>query len=141
MGKPWIDLLATKQNYVSNVPDGRTYSVDALTTHWGGTWAYEYPPHMHCYPRSYPKFIRLHSTINIPSFPSSSVIPNVVKHVHIDTSQVTSKQKNAQTTSVACIASPIGSICLYVLTLSQNQNISNSIYLTALLKNIRQRQS
>ena len=29
----------------SHVPDGRTYSVDALTTHWGGTWAYAYPPH------------------------------------------------------------------------------------------------
>ena len=43
--KPWIDLFTTKQSYVSHVPDGRTYSVDALTTHWGGTWAYAYPPH------------------------------------------------------------------------------------------------
>ena len=43
--KPWIDLFATKQSYVSHVPDGRTYSVDALTTHWGDTWAYAYPPH------------------------------------------------------------------------------------------------
>ena len=31
-------------------------------------------------------------------------------------------------------------LCLYVLTLSQNQNIINNIYLTALLKNFRQRQ-
>ena len=45
MEKPWIDLFATKQSYVSHVPDGRTYSLDALTTHWGGTWAYAYPPH------------------------------------------------------------------------------------------------
>ena len=45
MEKPWIDLFATKQSYVSHVPDGRTYSVDALTTHWGDTWAYAYPPH------------------------------------------------------------------------------------------------
>ena len=45
MGKPWVDLFATKQSYVSHVPDGRTYSVDALTTHWGDTWAYAYPPH------------------------------------------------------------------------------------------------
>ena len=37
MEKPW--------SYVSHVPDGRTYSVDALTTHWGGMWAYAYPPH------------------------------------------------------------------------------------------------
>ena len=43
--KPWIDLFATKQSYVSHVPDGRTYSVDALPTHWGGTSAYAYPPH------------------------------------------------------------------------------------------------
>ena len=45
MEKPWIYLFATKQSYVSHVPDGRTYSIDALTTHWGGTWAYAYPPH------------------------------------------------------------------------------------------------
>ena len=65
---------------------------------------------------------RLHtcSTINSPSFPSSSVVPNFVKPVNIDTSQVTSKQMNAQ-----------------------NHNISNSIYiyLTALLKNFIQRQN
>ena len=35
MGKSWIDLFATKQSLCSHVPDGRTYSVDALTTHWG----------------------------------------------------------------------------------------------------------
>ena len=161
MGKPWIDLLATKQSYVSHFPDGRTYSVDALTTHWGGSWAYAYPPHMHCYPRYYPK-LSLHSTINSPSFPSSSVVPNFVKPVNIDTSQVTSKQQNAQTTSVACIASPIGSIvslCIDIISKSKHQqqhisycfvkefyksklDISNmSIYLTTLLKNFRQRQN
>ena len=105
---------------------------------------------------------RLHSTINSPSFPSSSVVPNFVKPVNIDTSQVTSKQKNAQTTSVACIASPIGSIvslCIDIISKSKHQqqhisycfveefyttsklDISNSIYFTTLWKNFRQRQN
>ena len=55
VAKPWIDLFATKPSYVSHGPDGRTYSVDALTAHWGGTWPMRIH-HMHCYPRSYPKF-------------------------------------------------------------------------------------
>ena len=137
MGKPWIDLFATKQSYVSHVPDGRTYSVDALTTHWGGTWAYAYPPHA-LLPKILSKIQSedyiVHCTVNSPSFPSSSVVPNFVKPINRDTSQVTSKQKDAQTTSVACIPFPVRSIvslCLDIISKSKHQQ---NIYLTALLK-------
>ena len=67
---------------------------------------------------------RLHSTVNSPSFPSSSVVPNFYKPINRDTSQVTSKQKHAQTTSVACIPSPVGSIvslCIDIISKSKHQ--------------------
>ena len=91
VGKPWIDLHATELCF----------------TRSRGTWAYTYPPHALCTQDS---VRRLNSTVNSPSFPSSSMVPNFVKAVNIDTSQITSKQKNAQTTSVACIPSRVGSI-------------------------------
>ena len=65
--------------------------------------------------------IRLHSTVNSPSFPSSSVVSNFVKPVKRDTSHVTSKQKKAQTTSIADIPSPVGSIvslCMDIISRS-----------------------
>ena len=94
MGKPWIDLFATKQSYmyVSHVPDGRTYSVDALTTHWGGTWAYAYPPHA-----LLPKIL---STIQsedyivlliAPAFLQAPWFQTLLMPINRDNSQVTSK--------------------------------------------------
>ena len=85
---------------------------------------------------------RLHSIVNSTSFPLSSVVPNFVKPINRDTSQVTSKQKNAQTTSVACIPSPVGSIvslCLDIISKSKHQQKHISFY--CLLKNFRQRQN
>ena len=127
MGKPWIDLLATKQSYVSHVPDGRTYCVDARTTHWGGTWACAYPPHA-LLPKILSKIQSedyIHVVLLIsPAFLQSSVVPNLVKSVIIETSQVTSKQKNAQTTSGACIPSPVRSIvslCIDFISKSRHQ--------------------
>ena len=82
---------------------------------------------------------RLHSIVNSPSFPSSSVVPNFVKPINRNTSQVTSKQKN--TPPLSHVFHPQSeALCLYVLTLSQHQNISKT-YILCLLKNFRQRQN
>ena len=73
---------------------------------------------------------RLHSIVNSLSFPSSSVVPNFVKPMSInrDTSQVTSKQKNTQ--PLSHVFHPQSeALCLYVLTLSQNQNINKTYIL------------
>ena len=82
VGKPWIDLFATKQSYVSRVPGGRTYSVDALATHWGGTWAYAYPPHA--------LLSKILSKIQSEDY----IILLIAPAFNRDTSQATSKQKN-----------------------------------------------
>ena len=89
--------------------------------------------HMHCYQISYKISVRkLHSTVNSPSCSSSSVVLNFVKPVNRDTSQVTSKQKNAQITSVAGIPSPVGSnvsLCMLCMDISSksisDQTLSN----------------
>ena len=82
-------------------------------------------------------FRKLHITVNSPNVHSSSVVPNFVKPVNRDnsTSQVTSKQKNAQTTSVAGIPSPVGSIvslcilCMDIISKSiSDQTFSNETY-------------
>ena len=98
--------------------------------------------HMHCYTQDLIQ--RLHSIVNSLSFPSSSVVANFVKPINRDTSQVTSKQKNTQ--PLSHVFHPQSeALCLYVLTLSQNQNISknNGCYISyyCLLKNFRQRQN
>ena len=84
---------------------------------------------------------RLHSTVNSPSFPASSVVPHFVKPINRDTSQVTSKHKNAQTTSVACVPSLVGSIVSLCLEIISKSKYQQNIYLTASLKNVRQRQT
>ena len=82
---------------------------------------------------------RLHSIVNSPSFPSSSVVPNFVKPINRDTSQVTSKQKNTQ--PLSHVFHPQSeALCLYVF-ISQNQYISKNISYYCLLKNFRQRQN
>ena len=121
MGKPWIYLFSTIQlcftrprrtDIQRRCPDntlGRHVGLCVSTT---------------CTDIIQNSVRRLHSTANSPSFPSSSVVPNFVKPININTSQVTSKQKNAQTTSVACIPSPVGSIvylCLDIISKSKHQ--------------------
>ena len=49
LGTPNIDLFATEENaklpvYVSPVPDGRAYAIDALSFDWTNLDAYAYPP-------------------------------------------------------------------------------------------------
>ena len=137
MGTYWIDLFETKQSYVHprltdiqrRCPDN-TLGIEAREKST-----------LHCYPRSYPKFSQKtrYSTVNRLSFPSSSLVPNFVKLINRDTSQVTRRMLKQPLSHVFHPQSE--ALCLYVLTLSQNQNISKNIYLTALLKNFRQRQN
>ena len=143
MEKPWIDLFATKQSYVSHVPDGRTYSVDALTTHWGGTWAYAYPPHAllpKILSKDYivlliaPAFLQaqwfqtlLSLSIEIPvRLPANRRILNLCRMYSIP------GRKH-------CVPG-IVSLCLDIISKSKHQqNIYLSYY--CLLKNFRQRQN
>ena len=137
-----MDLLATKQSYVSHVPDGRTYCVDALTTHWGGTWACAYPPHA-----LLPKIL---SNIQSEDYIVLLIAPAFLQAPWFQTWLNLSIKKPARLpANRRILKQPLSHVFhpqsealdLYVLTLSPNQDISNSIYLTALLTNFRQRQN
>ena len=168
-------MFTTKQSYASHVPDGRTYSVDALEAHWGGTWADAYPPHA-LLPKILPANRRMpkqHSVAGIPS-PVGNIMsscmdslsnPSRIKHFLrrlFRASQHPSKmlwichskksifslwcnqrQINLLTVNVQQIAAFLfekqkGADSYYISTLKYKSklDISNSIYLTALLKNI-----
>ena len=131
MEKPLINLFATKQSYVSHVPDWRTYSVhvDALTTHWGGMWAYAYPPHA-LLPKILSKYY-IHVVLLIASaFLQAQWFQTLLRPMSInrDTSQVTSKQKNTQ--PLSHVFHPQSeALCLYVLDIISKSKHQQNIYL------------
>ena len=142
VGKPWIDLFAPKQNYVSHVPDGRTYSVDALTTHWGGRWAYAYPPHA-LLPNILSKIQSEDYMVLLiaPAFLQARWFQTLLSlSIEIPVRLLANRSMHKQPLSHV-FHRQSEALCVYVLTLSQNQNISKNIYLTALFKNFRQRQN
>ena len=150
MEKPWIDLFATKQSYVSHVPDGRTYSVDALTTHWGGTWAYAYPPQA-----LLPKILSKDYIVLLIAQLSVKLSGSKLCEAYQLRYQSGYQQTEEYSTSVAMYSIPSRKPCVFMswhylkikasaktyILLLFVEDISNSIYLTTLLKNYRQRQN